>query len=84
MPPVLSLPDHPPTPTRLPARGSAVPDRAATTRPAARPATPSTHRLPERNPMSQQHSELSAQQQLEAYGYKQELKRSVSTTDLLV
>ncbi|WIE60552.1 APC family permease [Curtobacterium sp. MCLR17_032] len=34
--------------------------------------------------MSQQHSELSAQQQLEAYGYKQELKRSVSTTDLLV
>ncbi|UFU15625.1 APC family permease [Curtobacterium sp. C1] len=34
--------------------------------------------------MSQQHSELSAQQQLEAYGYEQELKRSVSTTDLLV
>ena len=28
--------------------------------------------------------ELSSQQQLEAYGYKQELKRSVSTTDLLV
>lgn len=28
--------------------------------------------------------ELSAQQQLEAFGYKQELKRSVSTTDLLV
>lgn len=29
-------------------------------------------------------TELSAQQQLEAFGYKQELKRSVSTTDLLV
>ncbi|MDI3240162.1 APC family permease [Arthrobacter sp. AL08] len=28
--------------------------------------------------------ELSAQQQLEAFGYKQELKRSVSTADLLV
>lgn len=28
--------------------------------------------------------ELSAQQQLESYGYKQELKRSVSTTDLLI
>ncbi|MCU1408114.1 MAG: amino acid permease [Microbacteriaceae bacterium] len=29
-------------------------------------------------------AELSPQQQLEAYGYKQELKRSVSTTDLLI
>ena len=34
--------------------------------------------------MSQQHDEYSAQQQLEAYGYKQELKRSVSTMDLLI
>jgi amino acid transporter len=29
-------------------------------------------------------SELTPQQQLEAYGYKQQLKRSVSTTDLLI
>jgi amino acid transporter len=29
-------------------------------------------------------SELSSQEQLESYGYKQELKRSVSTTDLLI
>ncbi len=29
-------------------------------------------------------NELSPQQQLEAYGYKQQLKRSVSTTDLLI
>lgn len=29
-------------------------------------------------------SELTPQQQLEAYGYKQELKRSLSTTDLLI
>ncbi|MCY4671910.1 MAG: hypothetical protein OXC29_28480, partial [Rhodococcus sp.] len=29
-------------------------------------------------------SELSPQQQLEAYGYTQELKRTVSTTDLLI
>ncbi|WP_247647305.1 hypothetical protein [Arthrobacter sp. E3] len=28
--------------------------------------------------------ELSPQQQLEAYGYKQELKRSLSTADLLI
>lgn len=33
---------------------------------------------------SQDSSELSPQQQLEAYGYKQELKRSLSTTDLLI
>jgi amino acid transporter len=36
-----------------------------------------THGLPES-------SELSAQQQLESFGYKQELKRSVSTVDLLI
>jgi amino acid transporter len=29
-------------------------------------------------------AELTAQDQLESYGYKQELKRSVSTTDLLI
>lgn len=33
---------------------------------------------------SSRSAELSSQEQLEAYGYKQELKRSVSTTDLLV
>lgn len=35
-------------------------------------------------PASRDSSELSPQQQLEAYGYKQELKRSLSTTDLLI
>lgn len=34
--------------------------------------------------MSRQNDELTPQQQLEAYGYRQELKRSLSTTDLLV
>ncbi|GAA1343899.1 APC family permease [Arthrobacter roseus] len=33
---------------------------------------------------SRESAELTPQQQLEAYGYKQELKRSLSTTDLLI